>query len=327
MAADVSDHTGGGGGGEGGGHHNHHHHGSHHNNHGGGGGGGGGGDGGGHYHGGHHPAYPGVGGAAAATALDPKSIFSPHVAAWVEAARETLLRGCVSALSKHGVGGAAMEEAYREAHGALEGFERVVARWPDTAVALEEVLADADRLLLQRVGAAADDGGRSGGSGGLFRGYVGGAAAVARGAARSVGHARAAAEKARHKFNEQGGLGGLAGRAGVVSGLGDFGDSGGGGGGHHRLSPAGPDEGYVPVELASALTALKAGWASIHFLTPHFQKPSALFVSIFVYDCLLCLSFVVHQPVKNTCLPQLSVSYVERIHECDWTTVEIRECD
>jgi hypothetical protein len=54
------------------------------------------------------------------------------VAAWVEAARLTLLRACVvAALAKHGVGGAAMEGAYREAHGALEGFERVVARWPE----------------------------------------------------------------------------------------------------------------------------------------------------------------------------------------------------
>ena len=206
----------------------------------------------------------------------------------------------------------------------------MVARWPETAVALEEVLADADRLLLQRIGMAADDGGRSGssgsggggggsgGSGGLFRGdggagarneserhhlrashhsggnghdgrsdgrhqgngtegagKVGGrldspprpgqghghghggamdrlragkaaaaaaAAAVARGAVRGVGQARAVAEKARSKFREHGGLG----------------DFGGGGGGHHRASVAGPDEGFVPSELAAALTALKA---------------------------------------------------------------------
>ena len=70
----------------------------------------------------------------------------------------TLLRACVAALAKHGVGGAAMEGAYRGAHGALQGFERVVARWPE--VALEEVLGDADRLLLQRVGTSAEDGRR-----------------------------------------------------------------------------------------------------------------------------------------------------------------------
>ena len=97
-----------------------------------------------------------------------------HAASWIEAARETLLHGCVSALGKHGVGGAAMDEAYREAHTALEGFERVVARWPDAAAALEKVLADADRLLLQRVGAAAEEGGRGVHTGGLFRGYANG---------------------------------------------------------------------------------------------------------------------------------------------------------
>ena len=45
------------------------------------------------------------------------------------------------------------EPLYRRA---LEGFERVVMRWPDAATQLERVLADADRLLLNRVGAFAD---------------------------------------------------------------------------------------------------------------------------------------------------------------------------
>ena len=120
-------------------------------------------------HSGHHPPYPGASGAPAAPALDPKAIFAPHVACWIEAARETLLRACVSALGTHGVGGAAMDAAYREAHAALEGFERVVSRWPDAAVSLEEVLADADRLLLRRIGAAVDQS-KQAAAGGLFRG-------------------------------------------------------------------------------------------------------------------------------------------------------------
>lgn len=122
--------------------------------------------------GGHHPPYPGANGTASASALDPKFIFAPHVASWIEAARETLLHACVSALGKHGVGGAAMDEAYGEAHASLEGFERVVARWPDAAVNVEEVLADADRLLLHRIGTAADEQKQQTVGGGLFRGYM-----------------------------------------------------------------------------------------------------------------------------------------------------------
>ena len=129
-------------------------------------------DGAGKKPGGHHPPYPGANGSPAAVALDPKQIFAPHVASWIEAARETLLHACVSALGKHGVGGVAMEEAYGEARCALEGFERVVGRWPDAAVNLEEVLADADRLLLHRIGAAADETKQATSAGGLFRGYV-----------------------------------------------------------------------------------------------------------------------------------------------------------
>ena len=106
--------------------------------------------------GGREQAYPGVDGAPADGELDPKALFAPHVDRWIDAAREQLLRGCVAAVGKHGVGGAAMEDAYREAHQALEGFERVVARWPDAAVALEGVLADADRLLLQKISQLAD---------------------------------------------------------------------------------------------------------------------------------------------------------------------------
>jgi hypothetical protein len=143
--------------------------------------------------GGHHPPYPGANGALAASALDPKAIFAPHVASWIEAARETLLHACVVALGKHGVGGAAMDEAYRESHASLEGFERVVARWPDAAVSLEEVLADADRLLLHRIGAAADEQ-KQHASGGLFRGYAASTVtnANARDAASTAGYARGA---------------------------------------------------------------------------------------------------------------------------------------
>ena len=279
---------------------------------------------GGHQPPSHHPPYPGVGGAPAASALDPKALFAPHVASWIEAARETLLHGCVSALGKHGVGGAAMDEAYREAHTALEGFERVVARWPDAAAALEKVLADADRLLLQRVGAAAEEGGRGVHTGGLFRGYANGNAGASidsaarphgvRESVRFTGHnlqrvpafhranlthqptiaeepetsarggnnplaspngknggnntvhgalhrlragkaaaaaalrqARAAAEKARSKFD--------AGTTRVVS--------------------ATAEEGYVPPELAAALTALKA----MEVLRPEVGQRLVLWVS------------------------------------------------
>ena len=145
-------------------------------------------------HSGHQPPYPGANGALAAPALDPKAIFAPYVACWIEAARETLLHACVSALGTHGVGGAAMDAAYREAHAALEGFERVVSRWPDTAVNLEEVLADADRLLLHRISAAADEN-KQAAAGGLFRGYA--PAAVARQDAGPGGGTRASARFAR----------------------------------------------------------------------------------------------------------------------------------
>lgn len=77
----------------------------------------GGGNGNNGHHHQHHLVQPGIGGAPAAAALDPKLLCAPHVAAWVESARDTLLRACVAALAKHGVSGAAMDDAYREVRG------------------------------------------------------------------------------------------------------------------------------------------------------------------------------------------------------------------
>lgn len=249
--------------------------------------------------GGREQAYPGVDGAPADGELDPKALFAPHVDRWIDAAREQLLRGCVAAVGKHGVGGAAMEDAYREAHQALEGFERVVARWPDAAVALEGVLADADRLLLQKISQLADSHGgygahahkepkyhqhhgvresvrfshavtrQNGGgahfdhlgrdhsrdqvtsptkntvAGALHRLRMGKAAAAA-----ALRQARSAAANARTKLES-------------VATARDASDR------------AGPDDGYVPTELASALTALKA----MEVLRPEVYQRLVLWVS------------------------------------------------
>ena len=97
-----------------------------------------------------------------------------------------------------------MDEAYADAHRALEGFERVVMRWPDAATQLERVLADADRLLLNRVGAFADESGggnhhgshHTGGGGGLFRAYGGVGASADPGRSGLHGH-RGVRESAR----------------------------------------------------------------------------------------------------------------------------------
>ena len=247
--------------------------------------------------GGREHAYPGIDGAPADGELDPKALFASHVDRWIDAAREQLLRGCVAAVAKHGVGGAAMEDAYREAHQALEGFERVVMRWPDAAVALEGVLADADRLLLQKISQLADNHGTGGGynahkepkyhqhhgvresvrfshavtrqnahhydreqsneqsnaantmsspkntvAGALHRLRMGKAAAAA-----ALRQARSAAVNARNKLESV----------------------------TREVSIAGPDDGYVPPELASALTALKA----MEVLRPEVCQRLVLWVS------------------------------------------------
>ena len=225
--------------------------------------------------------YPGIGGAPAASAMDPKRLFQPHVASWIESGRETLLRGCIAALAKHGVGGAAMDDAYREAMRALEGFERVVARWPDAAVALEEVLADADRLLLQRISASVDDGKAHGG--GLFGGR-GAAAGFGGGGARDREYGAGYGARDgddddapqptpyRDETNEpkkkemRGAMNRLRARAGkaaaatVEKARSKFhqGDDDARAGTRAKLSHAGAEDGYVPAELGAALTALKA---------------------------------------------------------------------
>ena len=256
-------------------------------------------------HSGHHPPYPGASGAPAAPALDPKAIFAPHVACWIEAARETLLRACVSALGTHGVGGAAMDAAYREAHAALEGFERVVSRWPDAAVSLEEVLADADRLLLRRIGAAVDQS-KQAAAGGLFRGNAPQSLNAAHDAQSLHGHGAAATRESvwftgRHPQRAaafgHNARDFTASRSTATEDLGPASPGGrAGAGAMHRLragkaaaasalrqaraaaekarlkfergsergsatslgAPGSAAEGYVPTELAAALTALKA---------------------------------------------------------------------
>jgi hypothetical protein len=80
-----------------------------------------------------------------------RGLFQPHIERWIESARLRLEAGCSSALNNKGVSEAAMDDIYAQMHVALEGFEKIVTRWPDVGLPLEEILVGAERLVLLRI--------------------------------------------------------------------------------------------------------------------------------------------------------------------------------
>ena len=83
--------------------------------------------------------------------LDTRKIFQPHIDGWITAAQRRLEVRCVAVLTTKGIVGPAIEEAYIAMNDALHGFERIVTRWPDQALALERVLVSAERLLIKQI--------------------------------------------------------------------------------------------------------------------------------------------------------------------------------
>ena len=83
--------------------------------------------------------------------FDARGLFQLHIDRWIESARLRLQTGCSTALNNKGVSEAAMDDIYAEMHIALEGFEKIVTRWPDVGLPLEEILVGAERLVLLRI--------------------------------------------------------------------------------------------------------------------------------------------------------------------------------
>ena len=83
--------------------------------------------------------------------LDTRSIWQPHIDGWIVHAKKRLEMRCKAVLSSKGVIGPAIDECYIAMNEALNGFERIVTRWPDQALALEQVLAGAERLLMKHI--------------------------------------------------------------------------------------------------------------------------------------------------------------------------------
>ena len=83
--------------------------------------------------------------------FDARGLFQLHIDRWIESARLRLEAGCSTALNNKGVSEAAMDDIYAEMHIALEGFEKIVTRWPDVGLPLEEILVGAERLVLLRI--------------------------------------------------------------------------------------------------------------------------------------------------------------------------------
>ena len=83
--------------------------------------------------------------------FDTRGLFQSHIDRWIESARLRLEAGCSNALNNKGVSEAAMDDIYGEMHLALEGFEKIVTRWPDVGLPLEEILVGAERLVLLRI--------------------------------------------------------------------------------------------------------------------------------------------------------------------------------
>ena len=83
--------------------------------------------------------------------LDTRAIFQPHIDGWIADQKNRLEARCVAVFNAKGIVGAAIEEAYIAMNDCLNGFERIVTRWPDQALALEEVLVGAERLLIKQI--------------------------------------------------------------------------------------------------------------------------------------------------------------------------------
>jgi hypothetical protein len=88
---------------------------------------------------------------SASCKLDTRAIFQPHIDGWIADQKKRLETRCVAVFNAKGVVGAAVEEAYIAMNDCLNGFERIVTRWPDQALALEEVLVGAERLLIRQI--------------------------------------------------------------------------------------------------------------------------------------------------------------------------------
>lgn len=83
--------------------------------------------------------------------FDTRGLFQSHIDRWIESARLRLEAGCSNALNNKGISEAAMDDIYAEMHLALEGFEKIVTRWPDIGLPLEGILVGAERLVLLRI--------------------------------------------------------------------------------------------------------------------------------------------------------------------------------
>ena len=83
--------------------------------------------------------------------LNTRHIFQPHIDGWIESSRKRLEARCSAALNSKGVSGNAIDDAYAAMDQSLEGFERIVTRWPDQAMALEEILVGAERLIIHKI--------------------------------------------------------------------------------------------------------------------------------------------------------------------------------
>ena len=83
--------------------------------------------------------------------LNTLNIFQPHIDRWVDSAKKRLEQRCSAVLNSKGIDGKAIEECYVAMHAALQGFERIVTRWPEQALALERVLVGAERLIINKI--------------------------------------------------------------------------------------------------------------------------------------------------------------------------------
>ena len=86
-----------------------------------------------------------------AVKLDTRSIWQPHIDDWIKLANSRLEHKCNTVLTSKGVVSGAIDECYAAMNDALNGFERIVTRWPDQSLALEKVLAGAERLIMKHI--------------------------------------------------------------------------------------------------------------------------------------------------------------------------------
>jgi len=83
--------------------------------------------------------------------LNTRDIFQPHITGWIESARKRLEAKCIAALHSKGVCGSAVDDMYAAMDHALDGFQRIVTRWPNVAIALEQILVGAERLIIHKI--------------------------------------------------------------------------------------------------------------------------------------------------------------------------------